>query len=117
VPTAEYIETVENSDAESIVDHLVREAAANSVCLTCSFQAEDMIVLDLLRKHLPQVPVVFLETGYHFADTYNFRDKITKEWRLNLVNALSRQNGEAARIRIWTSLRCRSGKMLPTTKS
>src|SRR5580692_1997141 len=91
MPTAEYIERIESNDAASIVNDLVREAAANSVCLTCSFQAEDMVVLDLLRAHLPQVPVIFLETGYHFADTYQFRDRITHEWRLNLVNALPRQ--------------------------
>jgi phosphoadenosine phosphosulfate reductase len=91
VPTAKYLETVENNNAESIINHLVRETTPNSVCLTCSFQAEDMIVLDLLRSHLPHVPVIFLETGYHFADTYQFRDKITNEWHLNLVNALPRQ--------------------------
>ena len=91
MPTAEYIERVESNHAESIVNNLVREAVANSVCLTCSFQAEDMVVLDLLRASLPQVPVIFLETGYHFADTYQFRDKIAQEWRLNLVNALPRQ--------------------------
>jgi phosphoadenosine phosphosulfate reductase len=91
MPTAEYIERVESNHAESIVNDLVREAVANSVCLTCSFQAEDMVVLDLLRASLPQVPVIFLETGYHFADTYRFRDKIAQEWRLNLVNALPRQ--------------------------
>ena len=91
MPTAEYIERVESNHAESIVNDLVREAVTNSVCLTCSFQAEDMVVLDLLRASLPQVPVIFLETGYHFADTYQFRDKIAQEWRLNLVNALPRQ--------------------------
>jgi phosphoadenosine phosphosulfate reductase len=91
MPTTEYIEGIESNDAELIVSDLVREAAANSVCLTCSFQAEDMVVLDLLRVHLPQVPVIFLETGYHFADTYQFRDRIAQEWHLNLVNALPRQ--------------------------
>ena len=91
MPTAEYLESVENNDAESIIDQLIREATRDSVCLTCSFQAEDMIVLDLLRSQLPHVPVIFLETGYHFADTYQFRDKIATEWRLNLVNALPRQ--------------------------
>lgn len=91
MPTADYLETMEKNDAESIVEDLVREAAVNSVCLTCSFQAEDMIVLDLLRAHLPKVPVIFLETGYHFVDTYQFRDRITREWQLNLVNALPRQ--------------------------
>ena len=89
--SAAYIERAESNNAESIISDLVRDAAPNSVCLTCSFQAEDMVVLDLLRAHLPQVPVIFLETGYHFADTYEFRDKIAQEWQLKLVNALPRQ--------------------------
>jgi phosphoadenosine phosphosulfate reductase len=55
-------------------------------CLTCSFQAEDIIVLNLLRKRIPKIPVLFLETGYHFAETYQFRDQIAGEWDLNLVN-------------------------------
>jgi len=47
-----------------------------------------MIVLDLLRKRIPSIPVLFLETGYHFAQTYEYRDRITKEWKLNLVNVV-----------------------------
>jgi len=30
-----------------------------------------MIVLHLLRKRIPSIPVLFLETGYHFAETYD----------------------------------------------
>jgi len=81
-------ETVEGYDAEGIVNSILAEASAAAVCLTCSFQAEDMIVLHLLRKQLPRVPVLFLETGYHFSETYQFRDKTTSEWGLNLVNVV-----------------------------
>jgi len=79
---------VEGYDAEGIVNSILAEASAAAVCLTCSFQAEDMIVLHLLRKQLPRVPVLFLETGYHFSETYQFRDKTTSEWGLNLVNVV-----------------------------
>ena len=68
-------ETVEGYDAEGIVNSILAEASAAAVCLTCSFQAEDMIVLHLLRKQLPRVPVLFLETGYHFSETYQFRTR------------------------------------------
>lgn len=61
------------------------------MCLTCSFQAEDIIVLHMLRKHLPEIPVLFLETGYHFAATYEFRDRLAREWQLNLVNVVPRR--------------------------
>lgn len=73
---------------ESLVEQIVREAAGQSVCLTSSFQTEDMVVLHLLRRYLPDIPVIFLETGYHFADLLSYRDRMTAEWGLNLVNAM-----------------------------
>jgi phosphoadenosine phosphosulfate reductase len=57
-------------------------------CVTSSFQAEDMAVIHLVRRHIPTVPVLFLETGYHFAQTYEYRDHMTREWSLNLINVL-----------------------------
>jgi phosphoadenosine phosphosulfate reductase len=61
-------------------------------CVTCSFQAEDMVVLDLVREVLPDVPVLFLETGYHFAAVYRYRDEMTSRYGLNLVNVIPKQS-------------------------
>jgi phosphoadenosine phosphosulfate reductase len=88
MPVTTNPETIESLDAQSLVVSVLAESEPSTVCLTCSFQAEDMIVLDLLRRRLPQLPVLFLETGYHFSETYQFRDRMTAEWGLNLVNAL-----------------------------
>jgi phosphoadenosine phosphosulfate reductase len=84
---------VEMLDVEQLLEAVLGEAQTSSkACLTCSFQAEDLIVLDFLRQRLPQLPVLFLETGYHFAATYEFRDRLAQEWRLNLVNVLPEKN-------------------------
>jgi phosphoadenosine phosphosulfate reductase len=32
--------------------------------------------------------VIFLETGYHFPELIEYRDRIAREWNLNLINAL-----------------------------
>jgi phosphoadenosine phosphosulfate reductase len=61
-------------------------------CVTCSFQAEDMIVLQMVREIYPGVPVLFLDTGYHFAETYAYRDQMAAAWNLNLINLLPRQS-------------------------
>src|SRR3984885_11634327 len=78
--------------AEELVAEVVRQAAQDagvgSVCLTSSFQTEDMVVLHMLKEHLPRVPVIFLETGYHFKELIEYRDRMTEEWRLNLINAM-----------------------------
>ena len=58
------------------------------VCLTCSFQAEDVLLTRLAIDIDPAIPVLFLDTGYHFAETYAYRDRIAREWNLNLVNLL-----------------------------
>jgi phosphoadenosine phosphosulfate reductase len=84
-------ETIENQDANTVVTTLLSQRGTAPLCLTCSFQAEDMVVLHLLRERLPHLPVLFLETGYHFSETYQFRDRITAEWGLNLVNVLPKE--------------------------
>jgi phosphoadenosine phosphosulfate reductase len=81
-------EAVEGYGAEALLDAILEQHTNALVCLTCSFQAEDMIVLSLLKNRIPGIPVLFLETGYHFSDTYQFRDRIAAEWKLNLVNVL-----------------------------
>jgi phosphoadenosine phosphosulfate reductase len=65
-----------------------RLAGATDACVTSSFQAEDVVVLHMVREFLPDVPVLFLETGYHFPETIAYRDRIAAEWGLNLVNVL-----------------------------
>ena len=70
---------------------LVRQALEETrgdVCVTNSFQAEDMIVLHLVKGILPDVPVIFLDTGYHFAEVYEYRDRMAQAWSMNLINLL-----------------------------
>ena len=61
-------------------------AGRSDVCLTNSFQAEDVLLTKLAIEMNPQLPILFLDTGYHFQETYTYRDQIHKEWNLNLVN-------------------------------
>ncbi len=87
-----YLEDLEARTAEQVLGVVLANRTSSLACLTCSFQAEDIIVLNLLRRHIPKIPVLFLETGYHFAETYQFRDQIAREWDLNLVNVIPRKS-------------------------
>jgi phosphoadenosine phosphosulfate reductase len=58
------------------------------VCLTNSFQSEDVLLTKLAIQLDPNIPVLFLDTGYHFAATYEYRDRIAAQWNLNLINLL-----------------------------
>jgi len=68
---------------------LTREITGRGdVCLTCSFQAEDVLLTRLAIALDPAIPILFLDTGYHFRETYAYRDRIAEEWQLNLINLL-----------------------------
>ena len=75
-------------DAAALVRDVLAEDHGRA-CVTCSFQAECMVIVDLLIARRPDIPVLFLETGYHFAETYAYRDQMTEQLRLNLVNLSS----------------------------
>jgi phosphoadenosine phosphosulfate reductase len=68
---------------------LAREiAGSHDVCLTCSFQAEDVLLAKLAIELDANIPILFLDTGYHFRETYDYRDRLAAEWQLNLINLL-----------------------------
>jgi phosphoadenosine phosphosulfate reductase len=74
---------------ERVRSVLSRElTGTHGACLTCSFQAEDVLLTRLALDFDPEIPILFLDTGYHFAETYAYRDRIAREWRLNLRNLL-----------------------------
>lgn len=64
-------------------------AAAAAPCVTSSFQAECVVLVHLLRAVRPDIPVLFLDTVHHFAETYAYRDELTRRWGLNLVTLIA----------------------------
>jgi len=82
---------LETLPAEQALEAVLAANTSTRACITSSFQAEDMIVTQLLKNRMPDVPVLFLDTGYHFPQTYEYRDRMTRQWSLNLVNVLPAQ--------------------------
>jgi phosphoadenosine phosphosulfate reductase len=77
------------SEARALIaDELASGAPA---CVTSSFQTECMVLVHLVTQQQPEMPVLFLDTGYHFAETYEYRDRMSAAWKLNLVNLTPRQ--------------------------
>jgi phosphoadenosine phosphosulfate reductase len=52
--------------------------------LTSSFGAQSAVMLHLVNTVIPGVPVVLLDTGYLFPETYCFIDELTERLKLNL---------------------------------
>ncbi len=58
-------------------------AQGGRACVTCSFQAEDVALVHLLRG---RADVLFLETGYHFPEVLAYRDQIAALFGIKVVN-------------------------------
>ena len=54
---------------------------------------QDAVLVDLAVKVKPDVDVLFLETGYHFAETIGTRDAVATVYpRIRIVNAAAEQS-------------------------
>lgn len=52
--------------------------------LASSFGAQSAVMLHLVTRFRPDIPVIFIDTGYHFPETYRFVDEMTERLDLNL---------------------------------
>ena len=75
-------------------EELIRQqlAATGLPCVTSSFQSECVVLVDMIRRQRPEIPVLFLETGYHFPETLTYRDQLTADWNLKLTNLEAKQS-------------------------
>jgi phosphoadenosine phosphosulfate reductase len=67
-------------------------ARGGGAAVTSSFQHECVALVHLIVQQRPDIPVLFLETGYHFPETLAYRDKIAAQWKLNLINLEAKQS-------------------------
>lgn len=67
-----------------IVDVAVNEVFRGRIALVSSFGSEAAVMLALVAEANPATPVVFLETGKHFAQTLTYRKELQK--RLGLAD-------------------------------
>jgi phosphoadenosine phosphosulfate reductase len=74
---------LELAPAESIIEWAVATFGAR-FAITSSMG--DAVLADLAAKVAPGVDVVFLDTGYHFAETIGTRDAVAATLDVNVVN-------------------------------
>lgn len=74
------------------------KAAASS-----SFQTQSTPLLHIISQVCPALPVIFIDTGFHFPETLTFRDALQERFDLNIVTVraqidraeLFRRHGQA----------------------
>ncbi|MDA3646601.1 phosphoadenylyl-sulfate reductase [Saccharopolyspora indica] len=75
--------------AEASAEEALRWAAENfGDSLIVASNMQDAVLVDLAAKAKPGVDVLFLETGYHFAETIGTRDAVAQVYDVTIVDAL-----------------------------
>ncbi|MDJ0355070.1 phosphoadenylyl-sulfate reductase [Paenarthrobacter sp. PH39-S1] len=75
--------------AEDVIAWVARNFAVGAVAVACSMA--DAVLPALVADQLPDVDVLFLETGYHFPETHATRNEVAAGLRVNVVDVLPEQ--------------------------
>ncbi len=60
------------------------ETYGNAIAMSSSFQTQSVPLLHIVSQAAPQLPIIFLDTGYHFPETIAFRDQLAEKFNLNI---------------------------------
>ncbi|GLX71123.1 phosphoadenylyl-sulfate reductase [Paenibacillus glycanilyticus] len=71
-------EELENASPEEILAYAV-ETFPN-ITFACSFGAEDVVLVDMLQKVSPKTDIFYLDTDFHFKETYETRDRMVERY-------------------------------------
>ncbi len=94
---------LEAMDAQARVAWALEHGPSTHV-LSSSFGAQAAVALHLLTSQKPDIPVVLVDTGYLFPETYRFADELAERLNLNLQvyrPLVSRAWMEARHGRLW----------------
>src|SRR3989449_6913595 len=76
------------------------------VTLTVSFGGGGVVLAHLLSRIDRTVPVLFLDTAFHFPETYAFKERFAKRYGLNVVD-LKRSEEHTSELQSRLHLVCR----------
>lgn len=76
-------EELEHASPEDIIRYAI-ETFPN-ITFACSFGAEDVVLVDMLQKISPSTDIFYLDTDFHFKETYETRDKMQENYNLEFV--------------------------------
>src|SRR5215472_18510559 len=80
---AEAAEALKGAPAAEVVRWAAR-TFGNRLCITSSMT--DAVIVDLASREVPGIDVLFLDTGYHFAETIGTRDAVGVVYPVNVIN-------------------------------
>ncbi|WP_411346682.1 phosphoadenylyl-sulfate reductase [Paenibacillus sp. WLX1005] len=114
-------EELEHASAEQVIRWAVDNF--DSLTFACSFGAEDVVIVDMIQTISPSTDIFYLDTDFHFQETYETRDRMIERYGMNFVRVAPKltpeeqaaQHGES----LWTvdpNACCNIRKVEPLTR-
>jgi len=80
----------EDTHPREILTWALERSGLERIAIASAFQAEGTIVMHLATQIRPDIPILFLETGYQFAETLAFKEQLAERLGLNVVDLVGR---------------------------
>ncbi|MCM3342391.1 phosphoadenylyl-sulfate reductase [Paenibacillus sp. MER TA 81-3] len=90
---SEKAEQFEHAEPEEVIAEAVQ--AFPNLTFACSFGAEDVVLVDMLQRLSPSTDIFYLDTEFHFDETYNTRNRISERYDLEFVRVAPELSPEA----------------------
>jgi phosphoadenosine phosphosulfate reductase len=81
----------ETKDPQQIVDWSATQFA-NELVMTSSFGAESALLIHMATRALPNIRIVFIDTGFLFPETHQFMEQLRARFNLNVWTYRSRND-------------------------
>jgi phosphoadenosine phosphosulfate reductase len=75
--------------AEAVIAWVAKHFGVESIAVACSMA--DSVLPAVVAKQIPDVEVLFLETGYHFAETHATRDEVARALPVKILDVKPKQ--------------------------
>ena len=83
ITVPETLPDLESASSEARVEWAA-STFGEKLFLSTSFGVQSAVMLNLVNSVVPGIPVVFVDTSYHFPETYQFAEELTERLKLNL---------------------------------
>jgi phosphoadenosine phosphosulfate reductase len=100
-----------DADPREVVARVLADAKLS--CITSSFQAECVVLTDMVREVRPDIPVLFLDTFHHFPQTLEYRDMMTARYGLTRIDLRAKEPSVGLWERESTTACCQRHKVEP----
>jgi len=103
ITDSDTLQAFDKMKAHERIQWLHKEYGSRLV-LSTSFGLQAAVMLDLIAKNAPEVPVIWIDTGYLFPETYQYADELRQKIDVNIkeyqpLMTASRQ--EAVHGKLW----------------